>query len=134
MRRRRVLLVGGMVAVAVAGTGMAIKLSQKDAKRVEQHTGKKPEDLSEAELEQAIADLDIETHELSDADVAAIEAASDAPAAASAGPPAPAPSAETPGTGQADYIAELERLAGLRDKGIISNEEFEAKKKQLLGL
>jgi len=31
-----------------------------------------------------------------------------------------------------DYIAELERLASLRDQGIITDEEFEAKKKQLL--
>jgi hypothetical protein len=31
-------------------------------------------------------------------------------------------------------MAELERLAGLKDQGIISEEEFEAKKKQLLGL
>ena len=33
-----------------------------------------------------------------------------------------------------DYIDELERLAGLKEKEIISEEEFEAKKKQLLGL
>lgn len=33
-----------------------------------------------------------------------------------------------------DYIDELERLAGLKEKGILSEEEFEAKKKQLLGL
>jgi hypothetical protein len=33
-----------------------------------------------------------------------------------------------------DYIEELERLAGLKEKGIISEEDFEAKKKQLLGL
>ena len=32
------------------------------------------------------------------------------------------------------YIEELEKLASLRDSGIISEEEFEAKKKQLLGL
>ena len=29
---------------------------------------------------------------------------------------------------------ELEKLAGLRDQGVITEEEFEAKKKQLLGL
>ena len=29
---------------------------------------------------------------------------------------------------------ELEKLAGLRDQGVITDEEFEAKKKQLLGL
>jgi hypothetical protein len=33
-----------------------------------------------------------------------------------------------------DTEAELEKLADLRDKGIISDEEFDQKKKQLLGL
>ena len=33
-----------------------------------------------------------------------------------------------------DYMAELEQLAKLRDQGILSDEEFEAKKKQLLGI
>jgi hypothetical protein len=45
-----------------------------------------------------------------------------APAAAPAAPPAQ------------DYTAELEKLAGLRDKGVITPEDFEAKKNQLLGL
>jgi hypothetical protein len=43
-------------------------------------------------------------------------------------PPAAAPA------GEPDYMAELEQLAKLRDQGILSNEEFEAKKKQLLGI
>ena len=33
-----------------------------------------------------------------------------------------------------EYIVELERLAQLRDQGILSKEDFEAKKKQLLGI
>jgi hypothetical protein len=33
-----------------------------------------------------------------------------------------------------DYMAELEKLAQLKAQGIISEEEFEAKKKQLLGI
>ena len=33
-----------------------------------------------------------------------------------------------------DYMAELEQLAQLRDQGILTPEEFEAKKKQVLGL
>jgi hypothetical protein len=33
-----------------------------------------------------------------------------------------------------DYVAELQRLAQLRDSGVITAEDFEAKKKQLLGL
>ena len=33
-----------------------------------------------------------------------------------------------------DYTAELEKLAQLRDQGVITAEDFEAKKKQLLGI
>jgi Short C-terminal domain len=43
---------------------------------------------------------------------------------------APAPAAAP----EPEYMGELERLSQLRDKGIISNEDFEAKKKQLLGI
>ena len=51
----------------------------------------------------------------------------DEPAEAAA--PAPAPAAPEP-----EYVGELERLAQLRDQGILSEEEFEAKKKQILGI
>jgi Short C-terminal domain len=47
---------------------------------------------------------------------------------AAAAPAAPAEPA------QPDYMAELEQLAQLKAQGIISEEEFEAKKKQLLGI
>ncbi len=43
---------------------------------------------------------------------------------------ASAPSA----TSEPGYVGELERLAQLRDQGILSEEEFEAKKKQILGI
>ncbi len=33
-----------------------------------------------------------------------------------------------------DQIAELEKLAQLKDQGILTQEEFDAKKKQILGL
>jgi hypothetical protein len=33
-----------------------------------------------------------------------------------------------------DYMAEIAQLAQLRDQGILTPEEFEAKKKQILGL
>jgi Short C-terminal domain len=42
-------------------------------------------------------------------------------------PPADAPA-------EPDYMAELQQLAQLKEQGIVSEEEFEAKKKQLLGL
>ena len=43
---------------------------------------------------------------------------------------APAPDAAP----EPEYVGELERLAQLRDQGIITDEEFEAKKKQILGI
>jgi Short C-terminal domain len=46
-------------------------------------------------------------------------------AAAQAAPAAPA---------EPDYAAELEKLAQLKAQGIINDEEFEAKKKQILGI
>jgi hypothetical protein len=45
-----------------------------------------------------------------------------------AAPPAPAVPAEP------EYMAELEQLAQLRDQGILTPEEFDAKKKQILGV
>jgi membrane protease subunit (stomatin/prohibitin family) len=47
---------------------------------------------------------------------------------APAEPAAAAPAAES------DYVAELEQLGQLRDQGILTPEEFEAKKKQILGI
>ena len=35
---------------------------------------------------------------------------------------------------EAGYVSELARLAQRRDQGILSEEEFEAKKKQILGI
>ena len=46
-------------------------------------------------------------------------------AQAAAAPAAPA---------EPDYAAELEKLAQLKNQGILSEEEFEAKKKQILGI
>ncbi|MGE5690075.1 MAG: SHOCT domain-containing protein [Pseudomonadota bacterium] len=45
-------------------------------------------------------------------------------------PPAAAPAAPA----EPDYTAELQQLAKLRDSGVITDEEFEAKKKQILGI
>ena len=49
---------------------------------------------------------------------------------APAEPAAAAPAAAA----ESDYVAELEQLGQLRDQGILTPEEFEAKKKQILGI
>lgn len=49
--------------------------------------------------------------------------------AQAAAPPPPAAAPAEP-----DYMAELQQLAQLRDAGVLTNDEFEAKKRQLLGI
>ena len=50
----------------------------------------------------------------------------------SAAPPEAAPAA--PADASPAYIGELEQLASLRDSGVLTDEEFEAKKREILGL
>jgi Fic family protein len=52
-------------------------MSQSEVQQVEQQTGKKVEDLSEEQLDTAIADLCIEGQELTDQEIAAVEAEED---------------------------------------------------------
>jgi hypothetical protein len=57
------------------------------------------------------------------------------PATTVSAPPvdqAPSPTAGAPPVGQADIFATIEKLAGLRDKGILSEQEFATKKAELL--
>jgi len=110
------MLVGGLVAFG------AHKMSQKDAKRIEEHTGVNPEELEDAELEQAMSELNIEKQTVTSDDMEQGGA-----------PAAPEPAA-APADSSSDYLAELEKLASLRDAGILTDEEFDSKKRQILGL
>lgn len=110
-----------MVALAVGGTAAAIKLSQKDVEEIEDHTGKKAEDLSEEELSVAMDDLGIREQELTDGDIQTIEAGITEDAREN--------TEKTP-----TYLDELERLGALRTEGIITEDEFQKKKKQILGI
>lgn len=116
------MLVGGLVAFG------AHKMSQKDAERIEQHTGVNPEELEDDELEKAMAELGIEDQTATPEELA--QAGGDAAPAS----PAAAPQAAAPSGGSSDYIVQLEKLASLRDAGVLTDEEFNAKKAQILGL
>ena len=63
------------------------------------------------EIEKAMDDLNIEKQEMTDAEFDQVDKADAA---------------------EDDYIKELERLSELHDNGVLTDEEFEAKKKQLL--
>ncbi len=72
-RRRRRIIIAGMV---IAGVGYgAYKLTQPQAKQIEQHTGKKLEDLDEKQMEDAMDKLGIEAEEPTDEEMAQLDAA-----------------------------------------------------------
>jgi len=119
---------GGMVAL---GTAAVFKMSKKDVERVEEKTGKSAEELSDEELRAAIDDLQIQVDELSDAEWDEVdkEDAEDGDDGDDADDVD-----DDDENDEDDYIVELERLAELHKKGILTDDEFEAKKKKLLGL
>jgi len=101
-------------------------MSKSDQQRIEEHTGQSAEDLTDEELEQAMDELGIEKQELDEQDQSYI----DQQASEDGGTPVSSAAL----AGEPDYLNELERLGHLRDEGYITDEEFEMKKKQLLGL
>lgn len=121
--------------MVIAGVGYgAYKLTQSQAQQVEQASGKKLEDMDETEMENTMNELGIEAQEPTEAEMAQLDAGETQAAAPAA---APAPSAAAPpaaSPSEPSYLEELEKLAQLRDQGILTDEEFEAKKKQLLAL
>lgn len=106
------MLVGGLVAFG------AYKMSTRDADRIEEHTGVPPEELDDEELEQAMDELDIPKENVDDSDR---EAAGEDSAAGAAAPAA------------ADPLDEIKKLADLHAQGILTDEEFQTKKTELLG-
>jgi len=98
---------GGMIAVGTYA------LTKSQVEQVEQHTGMQAEELTDEQLDQAMKQLGIESEEMSDAQWEQVDAADDEPE---------------------DYLEELERLAELNKQGVITDEEFAAKKKELLHL
>ncbi len=86
---------------------------------------KNAEDLSEGELEGAMDELGIQAQEPTDEEIAMLEAGNEPDEKS-------ATQAASQGTTDKSYLDELERLASFRDQGIITQEEFDAKKVDLL--
>lgn len=113
-RRRRLLLIGG--AVVLGGIWAGHKLSKRDAERIEAETGRSIDEMSDEELQQAMEERGIQPEPMTDDDQAYAEGMGGS-------------EDEEP-----DYLDQLERLSHLKDDGVITEEEFEAKKRELLGL
>ena len=112
-RRRRLLLIGG--AVVLGGIWAGHKLGKRDAERIEAETGRSIDEMSDEELQQAMEERGIEPEPMTDDDRAYADEMGSAE--------------EEP-----DYLDQLERLSHLKDEGVITEAEFEAKKIELLDL
>lgn len=71
-RRRRVMVAG---AVIVGTTESMVKLSQQDADKIQQTTGKSPEDMDEQELQQAMQQTGVQAQPVTAEDQQAMSSA-----------------------------------------------------------
>lgn len=108
------MLVGGMVGYGV------YKMSSSDAERIEQSTGVDPEEMTDEELAQAMDQLGIPKEKVTADDQQQTGAA--------------APTAAAPASGGGTDLEQLQQLGDLHAQGILTDEEFAAKKAQILGL
>ena len=72
-RRRRRIMVAGAVVVGTANA--MVKLTHKDAEKIQQTTGKAPEDMSEEELQQAMQQAGVQAQPVTAEDQQAMDAA-----------------------------------------------------------
>jgi hypothetical protein len=72
-RRRRRVMVAGMVVVGA--TSSIVKMSQADADKIQQTTGKAPEDMDEEELQQAMQQTGVQAQPVTEEDQQAMAAA-----------------------------------------------------------
>ncbi len=119
------------ILLAGEGSSPPIKLTQQDAQRIQEDTGLPPAQLEDNDLKESMQELGIHSQPLTPQDQAALGI-----------PPTPAPGSTTtvvtrppPATPQPSSIEQqLQSLTDLKNKGLISPEDYEAKKKQILGI
>ncbi len=119
--RRRRVLVGGMMVV---GTGaLAYKMGSSQKKQVEEASGTPIEEMTDEEIQQYVDKYNIQVEPLDAAEQQTV---------AQAGPVEEYDVDDEPAA--PDYTEELQKLASLRDSGVLTEEEFQAKKQQILGI
>lgn len=122
-RRGRRMVRGGSVLLMVGGATAAYKYSQKDVEAIEKHTKKSAEEMTEEELLAAMKKLGIKNIELTDEDEDAVDAADGEDEKDD----------DKPSEQESEAIKQLRQLGELKDAGILTQEEFETKKAEILG-
>jgi len=111
----RIIPTGLFVMYLFEESGNAIKLHRDDIRKIVDEKGKPIREMSEEELKAAMEELGIESHEVTDDDKKETTAAS---------------KKET----TMEDLELLEKLTEMVYKGFITDEEYEKKKKDILGL
>jgi len=127
------------ILLAGEGGSPPIKISQQDAQRIQEDTGLPPEQLEDNDLKESMQELNIQSVPLTPQDQAALGMQPSPPPQTPPGStvvvrrPPPAPPAP-PVNPQTSVEQQLESLQGMKDKGLISEDDYNAKKKQVLGI
>jgi hypothetical protein len=132
------------ILLAGEGSSPPIKITQQDAQRIQEDTGLPPAQLEDNDLQESMKELNIHSVPLTPQDqqmlgipVTPTGTGSTTVVQHSTPPPAPA-AAPMPPPGPANPQAameqQLESLQDMKNKGLISDSDYEAKKKQVLGL
>jgi Short C-terminal domain len=111
------------VLFAGEGGSPPVKLSQYDVQRIEEHTGNHPADLEDYELRQSMSELNIHSAPLTDHDYSAL-GMQEVGETVVRRRPTPTVSLEDQLTG----------LSDLKQKGLITEDDYQSKKKQILGI
>ena len=119
------------------GPNPPVKITEAEGQRIQQDTGLPPEQLEDADLAESMQKLNIHSAPLSQNDYAALGLQPPPHAGGSvttvARPPSPPPPI-TPVNPQAAIQQQLQSLQSMKDSGLISEDDYNAKKKQVLGL
>lgn len=116
----------------VVGTGaLAFKLGSSQKQQIEAASGIPIEEMTDEEITQYVKEHNIQVEALNAAEQATVAAAGAEPEYEDDDE---GEVEEADESDEADYVAELEKLAALHKSGILTDEEFQAKKKQILGI
>jgi Short C-terminal domain len=121
------------VLIAGEGSSPPIKLTQQDAQRIQEDTGLPPQQLEDNDLSESMQQLGIHSVPLTPQDQATLGMAPSPQGATGSTTTVvrqPAPAANPQNT----IEQQLQSLENLKEKGLISQDDYDAKKKQVLGI
>jgi hypothetical protein len=119
------------ILIAAEGASPPIKLSTQDAQRIQENTGLPPEQLEDNDLRESMQELNIQSAPLTQQDKAALGMPTTPQTQASGSTTV---ARQQPINPQVSTEQQLESLQNMKNQGLISEDDYNAKKKQVLGI